>query len=206
MKNIGVVVIVIVLAVIGFAIKYWFIWVPVALIAFAVWLFSKHQQEQATQKQVAEYRERESIRDELTRSFECNVAGVTFGSRQKKLRTIYDYYKSHDAWVEADLEREPGNKHDPNAIKVMASLGYEKETASGNCTEHKKNIGMIGYVPAETAKEIAPYLDSNHYFWAHMKEICEFYAEDKGDDIISITLEIKIMPTEEEVDTALTRP
>lgn len=66
-----------------------------------------------------------------------SVAGVTFEGRPAILARVYDYQEAGGI-VSVALEREPSNRYDENAIKVLASLGTGAQ-------EH------INYVPKQTA-------------------------------------------------------
>lgn len=65
------------------------------------------------------------------------VAGIFMPGRVKAGKEAYRNQK-------IILQKEPDNKHDSNAIKVMSSEG------------------MLGYVPANMTKEIAPILERKH--------------------------------------------
>lgn len=153
---------------------------------------------------------KDCIKERLTEEWEFSVAGVTFGSRQKKLRTVADYALKFESDLETYgtihfiLRREPDNEHDPNAIAVFVEIEYSKIKESGDYGEAKyKNIGMAGYVPAEDAKEIAPKMDEGYFAHVMSSRLKELYSEDMGDDIISAHLDIKVEPSQEAVERAM---
>lgn len=167
---------------------------------------------QAKETQVKEEGDAKKLeaRKRLTEEYEFSVAGVTFGSRQKKLRTVADYdlkFKSDSdvmGSIAYILKREPDNKHDPNAIAVFVEVEYSKEKANGDYGESKyKNIGMIGYVPAEDAKEIAPKMDAGYVVWVQSGRINEFYAEALQDDILAVKLDVSVEPSREMIKDAI---
>jgi hypothetical protein len=65
------------------------------------------------------------------------VAGIFMPGRVKAGKEAYRNQR-------IILQKEPDNKHDSNAIKVMSSEG------------------MLGYVPANMTKEIGPILERKH--------------------------------------------
>ena len=66
------------------------------------------------------------------------LAGVTFGSRQHYIK---EYARQAQKYF---LLREPDNKFDPNAIRVLVS----------------KYKADIGYIPAKKAEILAPLMDA----------------------------------------------
>lgn len=66
------------------------------------------------------------------------LAGVTFGSRQHYIK---EYARQAQKYF---LLREPDNKFDPNAIRVLVS----------------KYKADIGYIPAKKAELLAPLMDA----------------------------------------------
>jgi single-stranded-DNA-specific exonuclease len=81
-------------------------------------------------------------------SFYTKVVGVTFEGRQE---IIKEEVNKGDLLT---LEREPDNKYDSNAIKVL--------------TDNKK---QIGFLKAELAKHLAPYLDNGVEYKAIASDI-----------------------------------
>lgn len=83
------------------------------------------------------------------------VAGTTFGNRQKYLA----YLKHQKKTFRTTLVREPTNKHDPNAIQVMAK------------TDGKPTRMPLGYVPRELAEKLAPMMDKGKFIYVNGTEI-----------------------------------
>lgn len=76
----------------------------------------------------------------------CNVAGVTFEGRQKILRKLArpegGIVRNFFDHADAKLRRDPGNEHDPNAIKVLVKGKH------------------VGYVPKSVAETLGPKMDN----------------------------------------------
>lgn len=72
-----------------------------------------------------------------------NAAGVTFNKRQNLLAHLLSHPEA-----KITLWREPGNKHDPNAIKILANTGKRFQ---------------IGYVPRKLAETLAPIMDKKTF-------------------------------------------
>ena len=90
------------------------------------------------------------------------VSGVTFGNRQAALRKLDRLDTSS---VNVSLEREQGNPHDTDAVKVNVSVGNGKGY-------------HLGYVPRELASLIAPLLDKGIGLIARFKGVTGGYYED----------------------------
>lgn len=73
------------------------------------------------------------------------VAGVTFEGRQEALAELHKAQQA-GASITTYLVREPDNKYDANAIKVLLE-----------CGDGPKHVG---YVPRHLAAELAPLLDA----------------------------------------------
>lgn len=73
-----------------------------------------------------------------------NVAGVTFENRQAYLINANRFGIS-----QVTLFRDKANKHDPNAIKVLAVINGKKL--------------QVGFVPKDLAAELAPIMDRRIY-------------------------------------------
>uniref|UniRef100_A0A6M3KNJ9 Putative HIRAN domain containing protein n=1 Tax=viral metagenome TaxID=1070528 RepID=A0A6M3KNJ9_9ZZZZ len=67
------------------------------------------------------------------------LAGVTFGNRQKLIKTFMEL--GNVVPSEIILKREPDNKFDPNAINVMI------------------RDQSVGYIPKDIAIDLAPLMD-----------------------------------------------
>ena len=83
------------------------------------------------------------------------ISGVTFGRRQEALKR-FDRHEA--ASVNVSLEREAGNPHDTNAVKVNVSV-------AGGKPFH------LGYIPKDLAALIAPLLDKGISLIARFKSV-----------------------------------
>lgn len=86
-------------------------------------------------------------------SFHTKVAGVTFGNCQRVIRKLSN-------GQELLLIREPGNKFDKNAIKVMTLTG-----------------GQVGYISASIASSLAVQMDTGKKFSCLVSNITGGTAE-----------------------------
>ena len=89
------------------------------------------------------------------RRMEVKAAGVTHGNRQ----TLLDHltrYKPEDITV--TLQREQNNKHDHNAIQIVAAV-------------RSKGSAVIGYINRELAAALAPLLDKGATIASRFKAI-----------------------------------
>lgn len=87
------------------------------------------------------------------------VVGVTFtneGTGEKRSEIIRELMNKPTQDISVQLIREPENKYDMNAIKVLAD---DKQ---------------IGYIGKEYAKIIAPMMDEYEEFSANVKDIGEY--------------------------------
>lgn len=91
---------------------------------------------------------------------EFHAAGVTFNNRQKMLGYLI---KHPDAKIV--LCREPDNKHDKNAIKILAK------------TDRRVNVG---YVPKILAEKLAPLMDSKTFIHIDQFQIIGSYHSNYG--------------------------
>lgn len=115
-----------------------------------------------------------------TKTFQTKVAGVTHARRQshlKKLAKIEDSF----SYPEISLIREPNNKHDKNAIKVILHEYNEK-------TDEEKEI-HVGYIAAHVAASLAKDIDNGHKVTAYIDEIIGGYEEDMSYGML-ITVDI----------------
>lgn len=74
------------------------------------------------------------------------AAGTTFSNRQNYLRYLVMQNKAYKLF----LVREPRNKADGNAIKILAK------------TDDKKTV-QIGYIPRKDASILAPLMDAGTF-------------------------------------------
>lgn len=89
------------------------------------------------------------------------AAGTTFENRQERLQFLQQF-KPEDLTV--TLEREAENQHDNNAIKIIVHiLPIRRRT-------------VIGYVPANLAKELSKVLDMGIKVKASLMQIIGGYA------------------------------
>jgi len=92
------------------------------------------------------------------------VSGAKYDGRQEVIKTIAkDFYA-----VPVTLLREPENKHDPNAIKIVVPQGE------------------IGYIKRDEAKLMAPLLDADPS--AYVAAIADVKKTEKGNLNVQISL------------------
>lgn len=94
-------------------------------------------------------------------SMTIRAAGTTFGNRQQCLEFLKQF-KPEDLSV--TLEREPDNKFDNNAIKIVVHI----EPIS------KKTV--IGYIPKDFARELAKVIDRGIQIKASLIQIIGGYS------------------------------
>lgn len=87
----------------------------------------------------------------MVRELESNIAGVSFDnddgtSRQEILGKLYDDWWTEDLEddLAIELEHEPSNEYDPNAIAVYF-----------NAEGDEKASGKVGYLPADVVSELS---------------------------------------------------
>lgn len=80
-----------------------------------------------------------------------NIAGVTHDKRQGYLNYIK---RQNAADIRLTFKREPNNPYDNNAIRVCA-----RNIQTGKYVE-------CGYIPAKTAKTLAPLMDAGIFIFA----------------------------------------
>jgi len=89
------------------------------------------------------------------RELVSKISGVTFGNRQRALYKLEQY---DPATINVTLEREAGNTHDNNAVKVNVSVGC--------------GTGYhLGYIPKDLAAVLAPLLDKEIALTANFKSV-----------------------------------
>ena len=89
------------------------------------------------------------------------AAGTTFENRQERLAFLKQFRLDD---LSVTLEREPDNKHDCNAIKIIV---------------HIKSISrrtVIGYIPKETARVLAKVIDIGIQVKASLMQIIGGYS------------------------------
>ncbi|NCC74033.1 MAG: hypothetical protein EOM06_11605 [Sphingobacteriia bacterium] len=103
------------------------------------------------------------------KTFQTKVAGVTHGQSQSHLERLAKIEESFE-YPEILLVREPDNKHDKNAIKVILHEYNEK-------TDKEKEL-HIGYIAAHVASSLAGDIDNGHKVTASVDEILGGHDED----------------------------
>jgi hypothetical protein len=81
-----------------------------------------------------------------TWSFDCTVVGLQFRWKMTGRETL-----ARSVPFPVELEREPDNKVDPNAIKVNIAAKFKLTALRGR---------QLGYLRREIAEMLAPHLDS----------------------------------------------
>lgn len=79
-------------------------------------------------------------------TYKFNAAGVTFGKRQRYLCDLENCIGQCRLF----LWREPANKTDSNAIKIVVAKPNGKKYA-------------VGYIPKTTAAKLAPIMDNGGF-------------------------------------------
>ena len=120
---------------------------------------------------------------ENTKTFKTKVAGVTFAKRQSYLKRIAKKLDDFDYdFPDISLEREPNNKHDRNAIKVIWHDYNER-------TDEEKDI-HVGYIAAHVAVSLAKDIDSGLNVSAYFEEILGgFDDEDNYGMLITVQID-----------------
>ena len=94
-------------------------------------------------------------------SMTIRAAGTTFENRQDRLKFLQQF-KMEDLTV--TLEREPDNKFDSNAIRIVVHIKpISKKT-------------IIGYVPRSYARELSKVIDIGVQIKATLKQIIGGYS------------------------------
>lgn len=91
-----------------------------------------------------------------------NIAGVTHENRQGYIQYLRKHKNAFLIYV-----RENKNEYDENAIKILDYV------PNGKCVP-------LGYVPRETAKKIAPYVDKGYKLYTHSYNIVGGYGLNLG--------------------------
>ncbi|WP_289019582.1 HIRAN domain-containing protein [Desulfobacter postgatei] len=156
---------------------------------FLDWILGKSSQNKNTltdydlkpQKTAMPIEQHENEKNTVLKEFKTKVAGVSLKYRQACLKRIV---KSEDeqGLPLISLEREPSNKHDLNAIKVIVHEYNER-------TEKEKD-SHVGYIRRNVAFTLAKDMDKGKEVSAFIDEIIGGYegAENLG---MLIHVEIK---------------
>ncbi len=95
------------------------------------------------------------------KTFRTKVVGVTRRGRQPQLRRMLEQLDD-DYYVDVELVRDPNNKHDPNAIKVI-----NEETGK-----------QIGFISAGVAVGLAKQMDAGYRVVASVVDILGAWDEE----------------------------
>jgi len=102
-----------------------------------------------------------------------SVAGTTFEGRQEVLQTLFALQQKaaqgHDGALAATLEREPDNRFDANAIKVIVAGKH------------------IGYVPGFLAAKLAVRMSAGEAFHVATAEITHGVDSYRAKIVIDVT-------------------
>lgn len=93
----------------------------------------------------AKAKNKSTPRSKLSKKLEISVVGLLYRVTPATLREL-----KRELPIRCRLEREPGNKHDPNAIRVLLD---QKPRAKFH----------IGYLPHGIAAEFAPRMDDDDF-------------------------------------------
>lgn len=96
----------------------------------------------------------------MNKTFQTKVAGV---AQLKKRQTILKRLAKADDFPEVSLVREPDNKHDENAIKVIIHMYNEK-------TDVEQEV-HIGYIAAHVAASLSKDLDRGYKVIAWIDDV-----------------------------------
>jgi hypothetical protein len=116
---------------------------------------------------------RPSWRSTLPKGFETKVVGVTFcdgyprNLYQLEEEVTANYLSGIDRPIMADLVRDPGNEHDPNAIRVEVR-GIVRGIAT---LEEGVILGHIGHVGRGLAARLAPEIDRGEQWEAEVRQV-----------------------------------
>ena len=132
----------------------------------------------------------------------CWVAGVNFMGRPTHLKRMAREQELYDS-VDLSLAREPKNKHDPNAIKVIWEYYSER-------TDESKYY-HIGYIPKTIAAILAKDMDAGVTVDIHDSHIVNDYDyEVRGVDLTLRVdkkgLSVKPIKTDKEMVFHVDRP
>jgi hypothetical protein len=99
------------------------------------------------------------------------VKGIFVDNRKRDIKKYVSRYSKFE------LEREPDNEYDPNAIKVLLPVRQGQFKLE------------LGYIPKEMAARIAPEMDSGRKFSANFRTKI---LNDKTGDLIHLYLNLNL--------------
>ncbi len=127
---------------------------------------------------------------ENIKSFQTKVAGVSFARRQSYLKRMRKIAIEDTEFISISLIREPNNKHDSNAIKVV---WYKYDERSDEEKEYH-----LGYIKAQVAGGLADNIDGlagdmdkGKIVTAYFEEILGGYYDEEEDYGLLITVDIE---------------
>lgn len=124
------------------------------------------------------------VQPEKVKSFKTKVAGVSFRRRQAQLKRMAKAIEEDYDFPDISLIREPDNKHDENAIKVIWHEYNEK-------TDTEKDL-HIGYIRNQVASTLSQDIDRGWKVSAEVDEVLGGYDEDDEKELYGVLLHIKI--------------
>lgn len=104
------------------------------------------------------------------------VVGLGFRVKSDVRRVLAG--RTNTAPMRVAIEREPDNKSDPNAIRVIVAVGALKG-------KH------IGYLRADTAALLAPLMDAGHFVFKSAKLTGLYQDDDFKSGILEVTFRDK---------------
>ncbi|MDW7774572.1 MAG: HIRAN domain-containing protein [Desulfobulbaceae bacterium] len=113
--------------------------------------------------------------NENIKRFQTKVVGVTFAQRQSHLKRLAKKIEDDFDFPDISLIREPNNKHDGNAIKVIWHEYNER-------TDTEKDI-HVGYIAAHVAESLAKDMDNGVDVTAEFEEILGGNDVEDNDDV-----------------------
>jgi len=109
--------------------------------------------------------------------FETRIAGVTYEGRQNEIETLH-------IGQPTKLIREPENKYDTNAVKVIV-----------------KGNKSIGYINRDLAKQIAPIIDNNSLTGINGK-ISSIYHVESEPSILGVKIRFQLFDAKNDVENS----
>lgn len=114
-------------------------------------IFGRKQAQEPIQEKI-QLEPEENKPNRNIKKFKTKVVGVTFAGRQSYLKRLANDPDEDLEFQDISLEREPNNKHDPNAIKVVWHKYNER-------TDEEKDL-HLGYIAAHVAESLARDIDN----------------------------------------------